>query len=177
MLTQKRLREVLHYDPEDGAFTWVGNYSNAPAGAPAGGPSDRGYWHIMVDGKTYKAHRLAWLYVHGYFPEAGLDHRDRVKHHNWISNLREASQQCNMRNIATPKTNSSGVKGISWDAAKAKWVAQIGVSGNVRRVGAHEDFLEAVCHRLAAEQCLNWAGCDSSSPAYGYVKANIPTII
>ena len=32
---------------------------------------------------------------------------------------------------------------------------------------------DAVCARLAAEQCLNWEGCDSNSSAYQFVKKYI----
>lgn len=75
-----------------------------------------------------KAHRLAWLYIHGYFPEYGIDHKDRVTYHNWIDNLREATQQCNMRNTANSKNNTSGIKGVSFNKKRNKWSAYIMVN-------------------------------------------------
>lgn len=51
-----------------------------------------------------------------------------------------------------------------------KFKAQIAVNGKVKCLGTYTDFDEAVCTRLAAEQCLDWSGCDSNSPAYIYVQ-------
>lgn len=69
MLTQKRLREVLSYDPATGIFRWtITRGANAKAGFVAGSPDVKGYLRIMIDGVTYKSHRLAWLYVYGERP-------------------------------------------------------------------------------------------------------------
>lgn len=173
-LTQKRLREVLDYDPKTGIFIrrCTVNY-NAVKGSSAGWINSHRYIHITIDKKPYKAHRLAWLYMYGYLPEHGIDHRDRIKHHNWIDNLREVSQSCNIINTGNRKDNKSGVKGVCWDSDQKKWKAQIKGNGKSRNLGRYKDFSEAVCHRLSAEQCLDWEGCDSSSPAYKYVQKNI----
>lgn len=169
-LTQKRLKELLYYNSKTGIFRWRISRRNIKKGDIAGYKKKRGYIVIQIDYKFYKAHRLVWLYENGYFPEPGLDHRDRIKHHNWISNLREASQQCNMRNYGNPKDNTSGVKGVYWNKAKNKWNAQIVVNKKNFYLGLYKDFSEAACARLAAEQCLDWSDCDSSSPAFKYVQ-------
>lgn len=173
-LTQERLKELLHYDSDTGSFTWIVNRGNAvTVGDIANYRSGGGYVQIRIDKKLYYGHRLAWLYVYGYFPEHGVDHIDKIRHHNWISNLREASTQCNARNTGNFKHNSSGVKGVTWYDWVHKWCARIKVKGKTKNLGIHEDFTEAVCHRLAAEQCLNWEGCDSNSPAYQYVQKHL----
>ena len=75
MLTQAKLKEVLHYDPETGDFTWQVSTANCiKVGALAGSKDSYGYHKIAIKGKTYKAHRLAWLYTHGEFPEDAIDH-------------------------------------------------------------------------------------------------------
>jgi hypothetical protein len=61
------------------------------------------------------------------------------------------------------------VQGVSWDKQTQRWKAQIQIGKKKHYLGYHLAFLEAVCHRLAAEQCLNWGSCDSSSPAYQHV--------
>lgn len=171
-LTQDKLKELFYYDPLVGDFIrrkngiGKGNKKGAVAGALA---SD-GYIQTRINGKIYKNHRLAWLYMYGYFPENDLDHKDKIKHHNWITNLREVSRQCNLRNTGNRKNNISGVKGVSWYKNYKKWKVCLMVSNKSKHLGYHENFDEAVCHRLAGEQCLNWGSCDSDSPAYRYVQ-------
>ena len=169
-LTQERLKELLHYYPETGEFYWKVGYRQRKVGDLAGYFSSRGYIQIGIDRGLYLAHRLAWLYVYGYFPEHGLDHINRCKIDNRIYNLREASQSCNMRNSPIRRCNTSGVKGVCWCKRNSKWHSQIGIDRKVYHLGFYSSFDEAVCARLAAEQCLNWSGCDSSSPAFKYVQ-------
>ncbi len=173
-LTQKKLKELLHYDPETGIFTWKVRAANRiRSGDVSGHKNKKSYIVIGIDGKSYKAHRLAWLYVYGYFPKNDTDHIDRIKHHNWIKNLRDASRACNLRNCGNRKNNTSGIKGVCWDKKMEKWMARIAINGKDKHLGRYKDFDDAVCARLAGEQYLNWSNCDSSSPAFEYVKKNI----
>jgi len=173
-ITQKRLKEVLSYDSLTGVFIWKKPRSfNIKEGDVANSKDKAGYIIIKIFGVSYKAHRLAWLYENGYFPENGIDHIDRVTCHNWISNLRDRSQQCNSRNTGNRKNNTSGVKGVYWCKRDKRWKAQVKVSNKQNHWGQYKSFDNAVCARLAGEQCLNWSGCDSNSPAYQYVQKNI----
>lgn len=170
-LTQKRLKELFHYNPQTGIFTGrTQTGGRAKKGYVAGCIEIFGYLRITVDKISYKSHRLAWLYVHGYFPESDMDHINRDKADNRIKNLRVVSKQCNNRNTGNPKNNKSGVKGVHWITKGKRWHAKIRVMSEAKYLGIYKDFDEAVCARLAGEQCLNWDGCDSSSPAYKYVQ-------
>jgi len=142
---------------------------NAKVGYIAGYKNRRGYLQTRVDGKTYLNHRLIWFWHYGYMPELGIDHIDQYRSNNRIENLREVSQTCNMRNCKQ-RESTSGIKGIFWDKAINKWAAKIMVNGKTIHLGYHDDLVEASCHRLAAEQAEGWEGCDSTSPAYLYVK-------
>ena len=168
-ITYDRLKELLEYDPETGKFFWRVARGSRAAGAETGCVGPEGYVHICVDRTLYLAHRLAWLYVHGYLPEHGLDHIDRDPSNNRVENLREVSQVCNARNCGNRNNNTSGVKGVWWHKRTGKWHAQIAVNERQFHLGYYDDFTEAVCARLAAEQCIGWEGCDSSSPAYQYL--------
>lgn len=173
MVTYDRVRELFDYR-EDGELirkVTVGK-GRSKIGMKAG-CLGRGYFMTGVDGKLYKNHRLIWLWHYGYFPENLIDHIDRNAQNNRIENLREVSGSCNLRNTGNPENNTSGVKGICWNKNFKRWIPRITVNSKLYNLGRFEDFAEAVAHRLAAEQCLNWEGCDINSPAYQFIKQTI----
>ena len=170
-LTQKQVKKLLHYS--DGKLFWKVGRGSAKVNSIAGWLTYDGYFRIGINGKIYNRNRIVWLWHNGYFPENQLDHIDRVRHHDYIENLREVSQQCNMRNCINHITNKSGVKGVHWSANRGKWVASLSLKNKMKFLGRYKSFDNAVCARLVAEQCLNWLNCDSSSPAYQYVKNHI----
>ena len=151
-LTAARLREILHYDPETGVFTWrVNRGGSALAGSKAGHPSKRdGYVRINVYCCLSLAHRLAWMYVHGVFPKNHLDHINGHRDDNRICNLREATCAQNNQNQAIRSDNKSGLIGVSWHQPRGKWKAQIQFCNANKHLGlfctkeeAHAAYLEA----------------------------------
>jgi hypothetical protein len=175
MLTQERIRELFDY--RDGMLFWKTppKYGKVCCGDLAGCSHNRGYWRIKISGRHYLAHRLIFLYHHGYMPENLVDHKDRTRTKNTIGNLREISTACNARNSKQASNNVSGVRGVSKTKTSTKWSAHICVLKKHIYVGSSDDFVEAVCLRLAAEQSLGWDGCDSTSPAFLYVKKYLST--
>lgn len=134
MLTQERLKKLLRYSPVVGVFERrVGNGSRARPfrWKLAGTVHPDGYVYISLEGVLYKAHRLAWLYVFGEIPNGDLDHKDGDRSNNAISNLRLATQHQNMWNSQKLKSNSSGVKGVSFDKSSGKWVGRIKAQGKI----------------------------------------------
>ena len=115
-MTQIKLKEFVDYDPGNGVFTrkQLKVKCQVQPGDIIGTPDGLGYLRSSIDGKKYKLHRLAWLYVYGYFPENFIDHINRNRSDNRIENLREVSRQCNVRNCGNLKTNTSGIKGVGW---------------------------------------------------------------
>ena len=167
-LTQERARELFDYR-EDGQLIWRVRASNrASIGSVVGSLCKTGYRETSADGGRYLIHRLIWLWHYGYFPEHDLDHIDRDRLNNRIENLREASRSCNLRNTGNSSNNTSGVKGVCWCKNRG-WYVWLSLGNRTRSVGHFLDITEAVAHRLAAEQCLGWEGCDSCSPAYQYM--------
>lgn len=99
--TAERLRELLHYDAETGVFTWLLPPRNhTRLRGQVAGCVATGYVMIKIDGRKYKAHRLAWLYSHGALPSKRIDHRDGNPFNNKLINLREATQAQNCANAA-----------------------------------------------------------------------------
>lgn len=152
-LTQQRLQELLHYDPDTGIFTrLVRTAQVAPVGSVAGGKNGRGYIQIKIDGSMYLAHRLAWLYVHGGFPSKQIDHINCVKTDNRIANLRNVSQAENNQNLKTPKANNtSGYMGVSWDKCGQRWKAYIAVKRKQVTLGYFENAEDAYQAYLQAK--------------------------
>lgn len=171
-VTQERLKELFEYSDGD-LIRRISVGNNAPAGVKVGSTRESGYLSVVVDCKRYLVHRLVYMYHHSYMPEGEIDHIDRDRSNNRIENLREVSRTCNLRNTGNPITNTSGVKGVSYNKVSGKWRARMSINNVDKFIGYHKDFEEAVLHRLAAEQCLGWDGCDDNSPAYRYYKENI----
>lgn len=155
-LTPDRLKELLSYDAESGVFTWIssrGNYVKAGRIAGSINPT-HGYLGISVDGRVYRAHRLAWLYVHGRWPVDQIDHIDGDKLNNRIANLREATATQQQHNRGLSKRNKSGFKGVYWKRDVRKWHAQIRIAGRIKHLGDFTD-LEDAAAAYAAEAAIH----------------------
>lgn len=134
-LTQEELKKRLHYDPLTGVFTRAEVHGGQQKGAVAGTVSDTGYRWISVAGKRYLAHRLAWLYATGEWPKQEIDHVNRVKDDNRLTNLRDVSRSDNCQNIGVKSNNSSGFTGVYWHQQSRRWRAEIRRGGRTTHVG------------------------------------------
>ena len=148
MITQKELKNLLHYCPETGAFTWIYSAGAKKAGSSAGSKKS-GYIYIQIDKVIYKAHRLAWLYMCGIWPK-NIDHINHVKSDNKFLNLRNTSHRENMRNRTISKNNKSGINGVFFYKRDSIWVAQIEIDRINIYLGRFKDKFEAICARLSA---------------------------
>jgi len=157
-MDQARLKELLRYCPDTGAFTWKVSHARAPAGGVAGCADAYGYVVVRADKVLYKAHRLAWLYVHGNWPTRCVDHINGVRNDNRISNLRDVNQSVNMHNARRQRVGPSGVVGVTWDAARGKWKAQIRVMYKNTVLGRFVSKADAIAARKQAELWINFRG-------------------
>ena len=124
---------------------------HARAGGIAGSTNSAGYLQIRIDGHRYLLHRLAWLYVTGEWPEAEMDHQNGDRADNRFCNLRPATNSENGRNRGGAKRNTSGFKGVSWDARLRKWKAKIVVNGHQIYLGLFDNPIHAwIAYREAA---------------------------
>lgn len=139
-----QLRQRMLYDPTSGRFTrLISTSSNAMAGSIAGSISTEGYIVIRIDGTSYRAHSLAWLYMTGDWPAALVDHINGVRDDNRWANLRQATNQQNCANGKRRRNNKSGFKGVSWGAKERRWKAQINENGRRVLIGLFTTAEEA----------------------------------
>jgi hypothetical protein len=149
-LTVERLRDLLDYDPATGLFSRRVILSSYPRPC-VGTRHNGGYLLISVAGKQHLAHRLAWLHVHGQWPQHGIDHIDGNKQNNAISNLRDASKTLNAQNYKRAKRdNKTGFLGVSKKYNRFK--AQIKFAGRNKLIGSFATAEEAHAAYLVAKR-------------------------
>lgn len=151
-LTASRLREVLSYDKETGVFIWRIQRKGAQPGSVAGCVRPDGYISICIDYRSYLAHRLAWLYVNGRFPEGHLDHRNGIRSDNTILNLRKATSRQNNVNRKS--------RGYYWDSSRAKLMAMMSINNrtiNLGRFSNENDAKNAYISAVIRNHGKEWA--------------------
>lgn len=145
-LTLERLKQVYLYIPQTGEFLRLQatrSYgAKAEVGQSAGSQSGERYIRIGIDGQVYRAHRLAWFYMTGEWPENGIDHIDLDPSNNRWSNLRAATQSQNAANTRKRRNNTSGFKGVS-ETASGTWQAVIWVKQKKVCLGTYKTPEEA----------------------------------
>jgi hypothetical protein len=168
ILSQQIVRDLLHYDPETGIFTWRyrdRKYSTSDkayklfnatfAGKIAGGFDDCGYIKIKILGRLFSAHRLAFLYMTGGFPATEVDHIDRNKTNNRFENLRVVSRAVNIQNNFNPlPSNKLQIRGVRHYLGK-KFVARIRANNQCHHLGTFDTAEEAEAAYLAAKAALH----------------------
>lgn len=146
MITYEEVREVFDY--KDGHLYWKKSWeddkrkTHKTIGSKAGTKQSAGYIQITYNGKLYLAHRLIFLWNHGYLPRV-LDHIDGDKLNNKIENLRGASYSENQFNRKMNSNNTSGYKGVTWHEPSKKWVAKLRHDKKLFHIGVFTDIEEA----------------------------------
>lgn len=143
MITQSELKEQLNYDSETGIFTrLISNHKKYKIGDIAGYLNKRGYVSIRLNSISYRAHRLAWLYMTGKFPIYDIDHINGIKNDNRLVNLRDIEHFKNCQNLLKPKTNNTtGYLGVSKN--KNGYVSFISVKNKPIYLGSFSSKEEA----------------------------------
>lgn len=163
--TLEFLREILHYDPDTGVFTWrvLRGMTRIKPGDVAGNKvtvsSGHVYWQISIDSVMYSAHTLARFYMTGVWPPILVDHKDGNGLNNVYTNLRDATVAMNQHNRkCAQKGNSLGFMGVTRVTRKSgedRFNARIKV--NMRRVflGQYLTAEEAGKAYLSAKRALH----------------------
>ena len=100
----------------------------------------KGYRQIYIDGKCYRANRLAWLYMTGKWPKLDIGYINHKTSDNRWANLRAMTPS---QRGATSRTRYKlGVKGV-WITKSGKYVARIKVAGKKQYLGLFDSIEKA----------------------------------
>jgi hypothetical protein len=141
----EKLSAMLRYDPETGHLFWLQQVSTRRVGDQAGNKRSDGYVKVQLNGKPFKAHRLAWALHFSEWPEGEIDHINGDRSDNRIVNLRVVNRKQNNHN-RRPQVASSKYKGVQWHKAAGKWVARAYLEGKRTHLGvfsSEEDAAKA----------------------------------
>jgi len=86
---------------------------------------------------------MAVLYMTGEMPVVDVDHINRVRDDNRWINLRPCNASQNAANTIAKPSNKSGVKGVSFDAGRQKWLAQVRIKGKKTNLGRFDSLEDA----------------------------------
>ncbi|WBK39697.1 HNH endonuclease [Xanthomonas phage L522] len=151
-ITVADVLERYHYSPETGMFLHARSSTRARIGTVAGSVNKLGYLMLSFDGLLCLAHRVAWLVVHGKWPDDQLDHVDGDRTNNMLSNLRECSHAENLQNRGRHSNNRSGVIGVCRFKPTGEWQAYICANGKQIHLGYFATIEEAAAARAAAKE-------------------------
>ena len=160
ILTQQRLQQLYHYDPETGHFTRKFETVLNKAGTQSGFIRKDGYIQIEIDKRHYLGHRLAWLYMTGEWPKNEIDHINRIKHDNRYCNLRDVRRYINSLNKNIPKNNTSGHTGIKWEKKSNKWQVKFQMDNKIYNLGSFYDLEIALQVKEAKVKELLYNECN-----------------
>jgi hypothetical protein len=159
-----RLRQLLEYFPATGLLRWrprqgadANRWNAKHAGRPAGCITPEGYIFLKIDNRSLAAHRVIWAMNFGAWPNC-IDHKNGKRADNRLKNLRSVSRAINQRNQKLHRSNTSGVTGVTWNAARQVWIAQIGVLGSTIYLGSYDSREEAAISRKNAEKLHKFTG-------------------
>lgn len=156
------LHECFIYDPVNGFLIWRTrpqshfdtkrgmNISNSSHAGNKIECNDRGYLKVRINGQNYFSHQIIFAMEYGRWAST-IDHIDGNGLNNRINNIREVSASENQKNSSRRRGAKTLLMGVSWHKGIEKWVAYIGASGALERLGSHSCFFEAVCRRKSAE--------------------------
>ncbi len=148
-MTDEKIIEAFSYCPITGILSRKGQYYKSGRFSAydepkvVSGLNSYGYVQVRLGQRTLLAHRIGWFLHHGYWPEV-IDHINGNPSDNRMENLRDISQAENVQNQRHAKSNSTtGLLGVSFDKARGKFVAAVGIGGKRKFIGRFASVEEA----------------------------------
>lgn len=168
-LLASRIRKLFNYDHETGQLIWRDRelaefqstqswrtWNSRYSGKAAGSYTERLNCIVLgINGKSYKAHRVVWIWHYGEWPRQQIDHINGDGRDNRIENLRDVSCSENHKNMPVNQNSRSGIIGVRLHKDGA-WVAEIKVGEKYVHLGSYSDIRLAAAARKAAEKVLGY---------------------
>ena len=150
-------RVIDHFRYNDGQIIRVRNGRPAGSARKDKDGNKTGYVVIVFEGKSYYAHRLAWMLNFGAIPEGmQIDHVNGNRSDNRIENLRCVSVDDNMRNRAAFRRRFPGRTGVNYCKRDNLWHAMIWDKNKAISLGHFKSYDMAVKARVEAERRLGY---------------------
>ena len=158
-----KARILYDYCPDSGLFFWKINTSNVKAGQVAGAKHN-GYIRLTVYGKRIFAHRLAWLFSYGELPKDQIDHIDRNKSNNKITNLRDVDRCVNLQNQSVAHSrNALNILNVSKRPNTGAYKVMINKNKKGFYIGQYKTLKDAVTARDIARIFLNMTPAENNN--------------
>lgn len=122
------------------ARTWNSRYAGTEAFTFTDPKDD--YRKGRIFNRAYVAHRVVFAIAHGRWPTVYVDHENRNRQDNRVSNLREADEVENSCNNSYA-AGVSQYRGVSWEGRRNRWVANCQVGGKRTQVGRFVNEIDA----------------------------------
>lgn len=143
--------EYIDYNPNTGIAIWKKSPSNrVKVGDEIKSKDNAGYIQVSIKSKMYRLHRIIWFCEKGEIPKQ-IDHINGIRDDNRMCNLRNVSQQENLKNQKKRCDNTSGYSGISFNKSRNKWRVRIYVDKKEKHLGYFNTIEEAIDVRKQAE--------------------------
>ena len=155
ILTQQTVKELLDYNQITGECNWKekpNTKSPICIGQKIRNQDKDGYYRVFIHGKSYKLHRIAWLYVYGSWPTGQIDHINGVKTDNRICNLRDVNQSLNMHNIHLPSAGKKSCLPRGVYLEHGRYRARIKINNRVKNLGSFDTIIKAESAYLSAKR-------------------------
>lgn len=150
-MRELRFKEYFTLDP-----SVPSGVRSLKTGKPVGTVRANGYH--MINSRSLgmvRAHRVVYVLTHGSIPEGCvIDHINRNRADNSISNLRAVPQQLNAVNCSVHTDNKLGHKGISFHKASGHYYVEVMRKGVRHRRNA-KTLEEALLLKAAILRALN----------------------
>ena len=155
-ISQQELKNRIIYDPDTGSVVWRITFGSVKAGYRSKSLNTSGYLQVMILGRSYSHHRLAFLYMTGSFPTEEVDHINGIRTDNRWVNLRAVARLENRKNVRMLDSNTSGHVGVRWLKDRKKWRAYIKSDRKQKMLGYFNHLSDALAARALAERELGF---------------------